>query len=243
MEKLSDHKKKGRRIMTKKPKNTKSKVTRKPKPSLSTNNSKRTRRPSSSIPFGSGTRFVPRQHHHQVKMIEDNHGSSYNKYSSKHEVVNDTSSDENRKALRMLYQDDHQDDNSSLSESTTLSEYDFLYLPIDFKRKGNYGYAFLNFTTPVAAMRFYNAFNNFSWKDSIYQSPKVCKICPAKIQGKDELVKRFKNSYFDCDTDEFLPVSFSPPRNGSTPDSFPSLVGKRPKIPRKRVIDSVSSSK
>ncbi|KAI3926744.1 hypothetical protein MKW92_023105, partial [Papaver armeniacum] len=55
--------------------------------------------------------------------------------------------------------------------------------------------------------------------------------------GKDELVKKFKNSYFECDTDEFLPVSFSPPRNGSTPDSFPSLVGKRPKITRERIID------
>ncbi|RZC54136.1 hypothetical protein C5167_012989 [Papaver somniferum] len=127
----------------------------------------------------------------------------------------------------MLNRDDQQ-------ESTTLSEYDFLYLPIDFERKGNYGYAFLNFTTPVAAMRFYNAFNNFSWKDSIYESSKVCKICAARIQGKDELVKRFKNSYFECDTDEFLPVSFYPPRNGSTPDSFPSLVGKRPKTIRKR---------
>ncbi|KAI3926743.1 hypothetical protein MKW92_023104, partial [Papaver armeniacum] len=74
MEKISDHKKKGRLIMTSKTKNTKSKLTRKP---------------SSSIPFGSGTRFVPRQH--QVKMIEANDGSSYNKY-SKHEVVNDTSS-------------------------------------------------------------------------------------------------------------------------------------------------------
>ncbi|KAI3951496.1 hypothetical protein MKX01_018612 [Papaver californicum] len=257
-----------------KPKNT-------PTSSLYSNSS-RQRRQSLSVPFGSGSTFVPRQHH-QVKMIEDNHGSSSSSNSkySNHELVNNTGPgtgvylshpnpkgpaaaankktttettltsstsvmmrhipnglrrmlirivdqhciEENKKALRML----NQDDNSSPSESTTLSEYDFLYLPVDFKRNSNMGYAFINFTTSVAAGRFYNAFENFCWRSSTFQSPKIFKI------SKDGLVRRFKNSYFRCETDEFLPVLFSPPRNGSTPGSFPSLVGKRPKtITRKR---------
>ncbi|KAI3964536.1 hypothetical protein MKX01_042464 [Papaver californicum] len=144
-------------------------------------------------------------------------------------IVDQHCIDENKKAMRMS----NHDDNSSPSDTTTLSEYDFLYLPVDFKRKSNLGYAFLNFTTCIAALRFYNAFENFCWKSSTFQSPKICRICPARIQGKDGLVGRFKNSYFRCETDEFLPVLYSPPRNGSTPGSFPSLVGKRPKTKRR----------
>ncbi|XP_026396368.1 protein terminal ear1 homolog [Papaver somniferum] len=107
-----------------------------------------------------------------------------------------------------------------------ISEYDFLYLPIDFGSRSNLGYAFLNFTTSVAAMRFYKSFNNFSWKDSMFlNTPKICKIRPARIQGRDGNVSHFKNKYFQCDTDKFLPVLFSPPRNGSTSRTLPTPIG------------------
>ncbi|XP_026458850.1 protein MEI2-like 7 [Papaver somniferum] len=109
-----------------------------------------------------------------------------------------------------------------------LSEYDFLYLPIDFVRRGNLGYAFVNFTTWIAAMRFYKSFDKLSWKETMFiDSPKICEICPARIQGKDAHVGHFKRFYFKCDTDEFLPISFSPPRNGSTSRTLPTVHGQR----------------
>ncbi|KAI3991497.1 hypothetical protein MKX01_006799 [Papaver californicum] len=143
------------------------------------------------------------------------------------EIVDQHCIEENKKALTMLNHDE---------QDMILSEYDFLYLPMDFVRRGNLGYAFLNFTTSVAAMRFCASFDNFSWKDSMYiDTPKICKICPSRIQGKDGHVGHFKNSYFKCDTDEFLPISFSPPRNGSTSRTLPTIVGNRQRRSRMRM--------
>ncbi|KAI3937626.1 hypothetical protein MKW92_001359 [Papaver armeniacum] len=143
------------------------------------------------------------------------------------EIVDLHCIEENRKALAMLNHDGLQD--------MIISEYDFLYLPIDFVSRSNLGYAFLNFTTSVAAMRFYKSFNNFSWKDSMFfDTPKICKICPARIQGKDGHVSHFKNKYFQCDTNKFLPVSFSPPRNGSTSRTLPTPIGNHQRRSRMR---------
>ncbi|KAI3917903.1 hypothetical protein MKW98_000137, partial [Papaver atlanticum] len=98
-------------------------------------------------------------------------------------------------------------------------------------RRANLGYGFVNFPSAIASIRFYKSFDDFSWKDSMFiNSPKICKICPARIQGKDAHLAPFKKSYFRCDTDEFLPVSFSPPRNGSTSRTLPSIVGKRSRM-------------
>ncbi|KAI3969536.1 hypothetical protein MKX01_020097 [Papaver californicum] len=142
-------------------------------------------------------------------------------------IVDQHCIEENKKALAML---NHED------QDMILSEYDFLYLPMDFVRRGNLGYAFINFTTSVAAMRFYKSFDNFSWKDSMFiETTKICKICPSRLQGKDGHVGHFKNSYFKCDTDEFLPISFSPPRNGSTSRPLPTIVGKRQRRSRMRM--------
>ncbi|OVA19176.1 RNA recognition motif 2 [Macleaya cordata] len=125
--------------------------------------------------------------------------------------------EQNKKAKEEEEESDHQ--------SSILSAYDFLYLPMDFKKRLNLGYAFVNFTSSVAAMRFYRSFDNYNWE--VFQTSKICKICPARIQGKDRLIGRFKHSCFECDTDDFLPVVFSPPRNGSTSFTPPSLVGRR----------------
>ncbi|KAF5740288.1 protein MEI2-like 5 [Tripterygium wilfordii] len=92
------------------------------------------------------------------------------------------------------------------------SEYDFLYLPMDFRRGANKGYAFVNFTTAVAASRFAKAFEEYHWRVSV--SRKICQVTIAKIQGKDALQNHFKNSAFPCRRDSYLPVVFSPPRDG-----------------------------
>ncbi|PIN19031.1 hypothetical protein CDL12_08290 [Handroanthus impetiginosus] len=102
-------------------------------------------------------------------------------------------------------------------------EYDFLYLPMDFRKKDNLGYAFVNFTSAVAAMKFKEIVQNYKWgmvhgDRGPITSKKICETTWARIQGKEALVRRFKNSRFSCDEMEFLPVVLDPPRNGTDPN-------------------------
>ncbi|KAL0369229.1 UNVERIFIED_CONTAM: protein terminal ear1 [Sesamum calycinum] len=105
-------------------------------------------------------------------------------------------------------------------------EYDFLYVPMDFRTKNNLGYAFVNFTTGGAALRFMQILQNYRWStvktdEGSFLSKKICNITWARIQGKEALVERFQNSRFACDDLDFLPVMLDPPRNGSDLTSAP----------------------
>ncbi|KAK4353552.1 hypothetical protein RND71_025746 [Anisodus tanguticus] len=110
-------------------------------------------------------------------------------------------------------------------------EYDFLYLPIDFWTNNNMGYAFVNFTSGRAAFEIREVLKNFKWRGvktptGIYASGKICEVTWARIQGKEQLVRHFSGSNFLCDTDDFLPVVFSPARNGSSSLTKPMTIGK-----------------
>ncbi|KAF2296761.1 hypothetical protein GH714_001735 [Hevea brasiliensis] len=104
------------------------------------------------------------------------------------------------------------------------SEYDFLYLPMDFRNHSNLGYAFVNFTNAVAASRFCKTFNKYEWEVSF--NKKTCEISCAVIQGREALRNHFKNSVFYCHTNGYLPVVLSPPRDGLV-QSRPVVVGRR----------------
>ncbi|CAA0827863.1 MEI2 C-terminal RRM only like 1 [Striga hermonthica] len=99
-------------------------------------------------------------------------------------------------------------------------EYDFFYLPMDFRKKDNLGYAFVNFTSPFSALTFKDALQDFKWQ-TVYDSgrpmssKKICDVTWGRIQGQKALIEKFKDSRFKCDNPEFLPVVFNPPRNGS----------------------------
>ncbi|XP_062199899.1 protein MEI2-like 6 [Phragmites australis] len=95
------------------------------------------------------------------------------------------------------------------------SEYDFLYVPIDFRTKFNKGYAFVNVTTPDAAHRLWAHLHRHRWTVGACQ--KICEVDLAVIQGRHKLVEHFSGSRFDCDTEDFLPVWFQPPRDGTRP--------------------------
>ncbi|XP_017224759.1 uncharacterized protein LOC108200984 [Daucus carota subsp. sativus] len=93
------------------------------------------------------------------------------------------------------------------------SAYDFVYLPIDFQTGVNKGYAFVNFTNKRGVKMFYNEFHNKAW-DIGFKTPKICEVVCAKIQGREGLVKHFGGTLFICSSDEYLPVCFSPARDG-----------------------------
>ncbi|KAH7276927.1 hypothetical protein KP509_39G026900 [Ceratopteris richardii] len=110
--------------------------------------------------------------------------------------------------------------NSSLGADEPEAAYDFMYLPIDFKNKCNLGYAFVNFTSPRATFGFYKSFHKKAWE--AFNSRKICEIAFARLQGRSALEDHFRNSRFACDTEEYLPVLFIPPRNGSN-ESMPRV--------------------
>ncbi|KAF6135423.1 hypothetical protein GIB67_027297 [Kingdonia uniflora] len=89
-----------------------------------------------------------------------------------------------------------------------MHKFDFVYLPINFRIGLNLGYAFVKFTRSVEVVRFFRCFQNFGWKS--FDLRKVCEMKLARVQGKHEIVRRSENTYFRCDTDEFLAVMFSP---------------------------------
>ncbi|KAF6168045.1 hypothetical protein GIB67_011430 [Kingdonia uniflora] len=96
-----------------------------------------------------------------------------------------------------------------------------------------------NFTRSAWAVLFFKCYHNFDWKS--FDSNKVCEIKLARVQGKQGLViMHFKNSYFRCETDEYLPVKFSPvARDGSLSCVFPAGVTKNQKmIPNARPFSS-----
>ncbi|KAL6567871.1 hypothetical protein OROGR_001539 [Orobanche gracilis] len=97
-------------------------------------------------------------------------------------------------------------------EDHPLSSYDFVYLPIDFINKCNMGYGFVNMTTPQATLRLYKAFHHQSWE--VFHSRKICEVTYARLQGLEALREHFKNSKFPNEAEEYMPVVFSPPRDG-----------------------------
>ncbi|CBI17716.3 unnamed protein product, partial [Vitis vinifera] len=104
-----------------------------------------------------------------------------------------------------------------------LSSYDFVYLPIDFHNKCNVGYGFVNLTSPQAAWRLYKAFHLQQWE--VFNSRKICEVTYARLQGLEALKQHFKNSKFACMVDDYLPVMFSPPRDGKQMSEPVPVVG------------------
>lgn len=88
-------------------------------------------------------------------------------------------------------------------------KYDFVYMPVDFRRRGCYGFAFLNFSSPADAATFKDTFEGFSdW------SVPTKKVCSARwsnpTQGWQANVARYRNSpvMHPNVPDEYKPMVF-----------------------------------
>ncbi|RYG59287.1 hypothetical protein EON64_20390, partial [archaeon] len=100
-------------------------------------------------------------------------------------------------------------------------QYDFFYLPIDFKNRCNVGYAFINFLSPLHIVDFVRRFEGQRWRS--FNSEKICSVTYARIQGKAALVSRFQNSSLLDKDDTYKPLLFrsSGPDQGQ-PEPFPA---------------------
>ncbi|WVZ65663.1 hypothetical protein U9M48_014987 [Paspalum notatum var. saurae] len=117
-------------------------------------------------------------------------------------------------------------ENEKIGEDGVRSQYDFIYVPIDFRTWANKGYAFVNMTSPEAARRLWEHLHGHRWE--VAGSGKTCAVDYAamEVRGLDRLVEHFSGSSFDCHTVDFLPVRFDPPRDGARPDvCTPHVVG------------------
>jgi hypothetical protein len=88
-------------------------------------------------------------------------------------------------------------------------EYDFIYMPIDFRSKSGFGYAFINLVSCAAAERFFAHFNGFG--DWAIKSQKVAEVTWTESnQGLDVHVERYRNSpvMHEVVPDEFKPAMF-----------------------------------
>lgn len=89
-------------------------------------------------------------------------------------------------------------------------QYDFVYLPIDWTKHANLGYAFVNLVSHVEAERLATAMNGFSdWK---VPSGKVCEVVWAtenrqKLRRIVELLRNSPVMHPDV-PEEFKPVLF-----------------------------------
>ena len=70
-------------------------------------------------------------------------------------------------------------------------KYDCLYMPYDYEKNGNKGYAFINFVNPLHILYFYEKFNGKKWPH--FESSKICELNCAHFQGINEIQKHAKN--------------------------------------------------
>jgi len=112
-----------------------------------------------------------------------------------------------------------------------IGQYDFVYLPMDFKTHASLGYAFVNLVSPEQAAAFWTTFEGFSkW---VVSSQKVCSVswsCP--YQGLNAHIERYRNSpvMHEDVPDEYKPMVFEE----GVRSSFP-LPTKKLKAPRMRL--------
>eukprot|EP00438_Fugacium_kawagutii_P018468 Skav204797 [mRNA] locus=scaffold763:452964:459404:+ [translate_table: standard] len=106
-----------------------------------------------------------------------------------------------------------------LNEQGFLGKYDFFYLPMDFDRKANLGYAFVNLVSADHVDEFWRIFHGFgSWS---FPSSKVCNVSwSGPKQGLKAHVDRYKNSpvMHKSVPEEYKPMIFS----DGVPKRFPA---------------------
>jgi len=88
--------------------------------------------------------------------------------------------------------------------------YDFIYMPMNFRTKASFGYAFVNMVSPADAERCHEQLEGFTrWRVS---TDKVCEVSWSDMhQGLSAHVDRYRNSpvMHESVPDEYKPVMYS----------------------------------
>ena len=109
-----------------------------------------------------------------------------------------------------------------------INKFNCLYLPYDFEKKGNRGYAFINFINPFHILLFYEKFQGKIW--SKFESKKICELNLANFQGISEIKKHAKN-YKGLKKPSFFIVTDNNNNNIEVPKKYlPLLQIANPKL-------------
>jgi hypothetical protein len=87
-------------------------------------------------------------------------------------------------------------------------KFDYINLPIDYERKLNLGYAFINFLDPLHVVLFYECFCGKKWQK--YKSDKKIDLNYAEKQGKKDINGRDENTFFATDDKKIIQKKFNP---------------------------------
>ena len=93
-------------------------------------------------------------------------------------------------------------------DSSFWGKYDYINLPIDYERKLNLGYAFINFVDPLHIILFYETYHDKKWTK--YKSVKKMDMNYADRQGKKDINCKDDQTYFAIEDDRFNFSSLKP---------------------------------
>ena len=92
--------------------------------------------------------------------------------------------------------------------SSFWGKYDYVNLPIDYERKLNLGYGFINFVDPLHIILFYETYHMKKWNK--YKSDKKMDMTYADKQGKKDINAKDEQTYFAVEDKRFNFSSLSP---------------------------------
>jgi RNA recognition motif-containing protein len=107
--------------------------------------------------------------------------------------------------------------------------YDFVYVPMNFRTKSSFGYAFINFVSPLVTKTCWEKLQGFlCWT---VPSDRVCNMSWSVHQGLKAHIRRYRNSPVMHETvpDEYKPAVFT----HGVRDPFPPPT-KKVRVPRIR---------
>ncbi|KAK5121941.1 hypothetical protein LTR85_004513 [Meristemomyces frigidus] len=112
----------------------------------------------------------------------------------------------------------------AILDHTSLGEYDFSYLRIDFEKGTNVGYAFVNFADPMNIMPFVDYYEGRRWQPT---NKRLVELSYATVQGFDCLVEKFRNSAIMSEYKDYRPKLWYTPQTAPEP----SLIGSEMQFP------------
>merc|ERR1712151_99912 len=113
--------------------------------------------------------------------------------------------------------------------------YDLVYMPTDFQKEANHGYAFINLITVDDAEKFRTHFTGFS--SGMVPSDRICEVAWSHVlQGLDVHIEHYRNSpmMHESVEDRFRPILFKNGQRINFPE--PTKVIKAPRTKKHRAV-------